>query len=264
MSRPRISVITPSYNQVRYIGRTIRSVLEQEGDFDLEYRVIDGGSTDGTLDLLAGFGNRITWTSERDEGQIDAINRGLRVATGDIVGWLNSDDLLLPGALAKIVASFEAHPEAEWVHGRCEIIDEHDRPVRRWVSLYKHWMAKRHTFERLLGDNYICQITTFWRRSVQEQIGYLDPELTLAFDYEYWVRLAKRGAPAYVPERLACFRWYDTSKSGANYVEQFRENTEIAIRHAPPGSRGLLLRKRAKNAVYARLYRMMSSHRGTT
>jgi len=264
MTRPRVSVITPSYNQVRYIGRTIQSVLDQTGEFDLEYRVVDGGSTDGTLDLLASFGNRIAWTSERDNGQVDAINKGLKVATGDIVGWLNSDDLLLPGAFARIVAAFEANPGVEWVHGRCEIIDEQGRPVRRWVSLYKHWMARHHSLDRLLGDNYVSQMATFWRRSVHAEIGYLDPGLPLAFDYEFWVRLAKRGAPAYVPEQVACFRWYDTSKSGANYVEQFRENTEIAVRHAPAGRRWLLLRKRAKNAVYARLYRMMANRGGKT
>jgi glycosyltransferase involved in cell wall biosynthesis len=262
MPHPRVSVITPSYNQVRYIGRTIQSVLDQKGDFDLDYRVIDGRSTDGTLAVLESFGDRISWTSEPDEGQIDALNKGLRATTGDIVGWINSDDLLLPGALARVVTALNANPEAEWVHGRCEIIDEHGRPVRRWVSLYKHWMAEHHSFDRLLGDNYVSQMTTFWRRSVQDEIGYLDPSLPLAFDYEYWVRLAKRGAPVYLPERLACFRWYDTSKSGANYVEQFRENTEIAMRHAPDGRRWLLLRKRAKNAVYARLYRLMANRGG--
>jgi GT2 family glycosyltransferase len=218
---------------------------------------VDGGSNDGTIEILEKYGDRIHFTSEPDRGQTDAINKGLRAATGDIVGWLNSDDLLLPGAIDRIVAAFSEHPEAQWVHGRCEIIDERGRPVRRWVSLYKHWMAKRHTFERLLGDNYICQMTTFWRRSAQEQIGYLDPDLTLAFDYEYWMRLAKRGAPVYLSDRIACFRWYDTSKSGANYVEQFRQNTEIAMRHAPPGMRWLRLRKRAKNAVYATIYRLI-------
>jgi glycosyltransferase involved in cell wall biosynthesis len=258
----RVSLITPSFNQARYIRRTIDSVLEQRGDFEIDYRIVDGGSTDGTLEILKSYGDQLAWVSEPDEGQIDAINKGLRGATGDIVGWLNSDDLLLPGALDRVVTAMVEHPDAEWVHGRCEIIDEHGSPVRRWVGLYKHWMAKHHSFERLLGDNYVCQMTTFWRRAVQSEIGYLDPSLSLAFDYEYWIRLAKRGSPVYVPERLACFRWYDTSKSGANYVEQFRQNTEIAIRHAPNAKRWLLLRKRAKNAVYARLYRVMAKRGG--
>src|SRR6202000_3209426 len=107
--------------------------LSQSGDFELDYRVIDGASTDGTIEILKRYGDRIAWTSERDKGQVDAINKGLASATGDIVGWLNSDDVLLPGALSRVVAAFTDHPEREWVHGRCVIIDEDDRVVRRWV-----------------------------------------------------------------------------------------------------------------------------------
>jgi glycosyltransferase involved in cell wall biosynthesis len=96
MARTRISIVTPSFNQAEYIERTIRSVLDQTGDFELEYHVMDGGSTDGTVEILKSFGDRIAWTSGPDGGQIDAINRGLRAATGNLVGWINSDDLLLP------------------------------------------------------------------------------------------------------------------------------------------------------------------------
>src|SRR6476660_9299939 len=125
----RISIVTPSYNQGAYIGRTIDSILSQEGDFELDYRVIDGGSTDDTVAVLKSYGDRVAWTSEKDKGQVDAINKGLAKATGDIVGWINSDDLLLPGALAKVADAFRARPSVEWVHGRCVIIDEHDQEV---------------------------------------------------------------------------------------------------------------------------------------
>src|SRR4051812_39375084 len=122
----RISIVTPSYNQGAFIGRTIDSILSQQGDFELDYRVIDGGSTDGTVEVLRSYGDRLTWISEPDKGQVDAINKGLAAVTGDVIGWINSDDLLLPGALAKVAAAFRAQPETEWVHGRCVIIDEHD------------------------------------------------------------------------------------------------------------------------------------------
>ena len=132
----RISIVTPSYNQAPFIRRTIDSVLSQRGPFELDYVVIDGGSTDGTIEILESYGDRLAWVSERDRGQVDAINRGLRGATGDVVSWLNSDDVLMPGTLARVAAAFTDNRDAEWLHGRCMIIDEHDREVRRWISAY--------------------------------------------------------------------------------------------------------------------------------
>lgn len=256
MSRLRISIVTPSFNQAQFIERTVRSVLDQRGDFDLEYRVLDGGSSDGTLDILRRYEDRLTWSSGSDKGQVDAINKGLRAATGNIAGWLNSDDVLMPGALAKVAAAFAAHPDADWVHGRCEIIDVEDRPIRRWISMYKDFRARRHSFENLLAENYVSQMTTFWRQSVHDQIGYLDESLKLAFDYEFWLRLAKRGAPVYLEDRIACFRWYETTKSGALFEAQFEEDYAIASRHAPD-RRLLLLRKRIVSARTVAIYKVM-------
>jgi len=256
VSRLRISIVTPSFNQAQFIERTVRSVLDQRGDFDLEYCVLDGGSTDSTLDILRRFEGQLTWTSGPDKGQVDAINRGLRAVTGDIVGWVNSDDVLLPGALARVAEVFARHPQAEWVHGRCEIIDVEDRPIRRWISMYKDFRARRHTFENLLAENYVSQMTTFWRRRVHDQIGYLDESLKLAFDYEFWLRLAKRGAPVYLEDRIACFRWYETTKSGASFEAQFEEDYAIASRHARD-RRLLLLRKRVASARTVAIYKVM-------
>jgi glycosyltransferase involved in cell wall biosynthesis len=256
----RISIITPSFNQAQFIGRTIDSVISQTGDFELDYKVIDGGSTDGTLEILKSYGSRITWSSERDQGQVDAINKGLRGATGDVIAWLNSDDVLLPGALARVAAVFQDHPDAEWVHGRCVIIDAHDRPVRRWVSSYKHFRAMTHTFENFLTENYISQMTTFWRRSAHDAIGFLDPTIKFAFDYDLFVRLAARGAPIYIAEPVACFRWYETSKSGGGFVVQMRETTEIAARHeaSTPWIRG---RAWAKKLAIINIYRALAMAR---
>jgi glycosyltransferase involved in cell wall biosynthesis len=261
LSRLRISIVTPSFNHARFIERTIRSVLEQRGDFDLDYRVIDGGSADGTLEILRRYEGRLTWTSEPDQGQVDAVNKGLRAAKGEVVGWLNSDDTLLPGALERVAQAFASHPLAEWLHGRCEIIDVNDQPIRRWVSAYKDFRARRHSFENLLTENYVSQMTAFWRRRVHEEIGYLDPSLPFTFDYDLWLRLARRGPPVYLEERIACFRWYETSKSGANFERQFQEDAAVSARHAPNGRRSIGWRKRLKNVAILGAYGVMARMR---
>lgn len=258
MSRLRISIVTPSYNQGHFIGRTIDSILSQHGDFDLDFRVYDGGSKDSTVDVLKSYGDKVRWISEKDRGQIDAINKGLRAADGDIVGWVNSDDVLLPGALDRVARAFEANPQVEWVHGRCRIIDENDVEIRRWVSLYKHIRCRTHTFENLLTENYISQMTAFWRRSVHDEIGYLDESRELAFDYDLFLKLARRGDPIYIDEPLACFRMYDTSKSGAGFTAQVAEANEIA-RGFGPISPWTLARMRAKKVAIVNVYRAMSA-----
>jgi glycosyltransferase involved in cell wall biosynthesis len=256
VARQRISIITPSYNQAQFIRRTIDSVLAQRGDFELDYRVIDGGSNDGTLDILRSYGDRVAWVSERDDGQIDAINKGLRAADGDIVGWVNSDDVLLDGTLDRVARAFDRHPAVEWVHGRCVIIDEHDREIRRWVSLYKHYRCRHHTFTNLLTENYVSQMTAFWRRSVHDEIGFLDPSIDLAFDYDLFLRLARRGDPVYFDDPVACFRMYETSKSGAGYVAQVEQANAIAARYAALGP-WIRAKMYAKKAAIVNVYRAM-------
>jgi glycosyltransferase involved in cell wall biosynthesis len=256
----KISIITPSFNQGRFIERTITSVLDQRGDFELEYIVFDGGSTDNTLDILREYEGRIDWKSEPDTGQIDAINKGFRRATGDIVGWINSDDLLQPGALALVKQVFENDLNLQWVHGRCDIIDEHDRVIRNVISAYKHWCAGRYSYSRLLRENFISQMTVFWRRSLFDKVGLLDAELSLAFDYDLWLRFGKISDPLYLKDRLACFRWYQTSKSGSNYQKQFKENYRVAEKHAP-AQRWMLFVKRLRAACFVTGYKIMSLRR---
>jgi glycosyltransferase involved in cell wall biosynthesis len=207
---------------------------------------------------LAGYGGRLQWSSGPDEGQVDAINQGLAAATGDIVGWLNSDDLLLPGALARVAATFTTRPDLEWLHGRCIIVDENDRPVRRFASLYKHLRARRHSFANLLTENYISQMTAFWRRGVHARIGYLDPSWELAFDHDFFLRLAARSNPAYLEQPVACFRWYRSSKSGSGRGRQFDESRHIAHRHDPRHN-WTWLRGTAKNLTFKFIHRVLSA-----
>ena len=250
----RVSLVTPTLNQGRFLRRTIESVLGQQGPFELDYLVVDGGSTDGTLVILKEYQERFRHISEADAGQVDAINKGLAMGTGEIVGWLNSDDVLLPGALERIVEAFTKHPEAEWVHGRCIIVNDVDREVRGWISLYKHRLAKRHTLDRLLVENYVSQPTTFWRRSVWEDMSPLDASVPLAFDYDLWLRLARRGDPFYIEAPVAAFRRHPLSKSGQGYVEMFRQEYRVARRYAADRP-GLLRAKRWRMAAFSAAYR---------
>jgi glycosyltransferase involved in cell wall biosynthesis len=259
VSRPlAITVLTPSLDQAAFVERTIESVLSQRGHFTLEYLVQDGGSTDGTQQVLARYAaaGRLTARVEPDRGQADAVNKALAAATGEVIGWVNSDDLLLPGALDRVAQAFTADPSLVWLHSRCRIIDEQDRPIRRWLEAYKHRKARHHTFERLLVENYISQMTVFVRRSALVQVGPLDPELHYTFDYDLWLRLARLAPPRYLDEPLAAFRFYRTSKSGARYPAQFAEDWQVFLRHAPP-SRLLRLRKRGKTGLILAVYRAL-------
>lgn len=257
----KISIVTPSFNQAQFIRRTIDSVLAQQGDFELDYRVVDGGSTDGTVDILRSYGDRLTWTSEPDRGQVDAINKGLANVSGDIVSWLNSDDTLLPGALARIARAFEEHPHVEWVHGRCTIIDAHDREVRRWINAYKHFRSRAWSLESFLTENFVSQMTVYWRRSAQDAIGLLDSRLRYAFDYDFFLRLAHRGAPLYIDEPTACFRWYETSKSGTGYVVQMTETADLAAT-SPEATAWTRARAQAKKTAIIQIYRALGIARG--
>jgi glycosyltransferase involved in cell wall biosynthesis len=253
-----ISVVTPSLDQVAFVERAVESVLSQRGDFDLEYLVYDAGSRDGTLDVLRRHAQagRLRLVVEPDGGQADAVNKGLRAARGDVVGFLNSDDVLFPGALARVAEAFRRDPRLVWVHGGCEIVDERDRPIRRWVTAYKERRCRRYSHRALLVENFVSQMTVFWRRSVHQRVGYLDASLRYSFDYEFWLRLAELGDPLYIPERQAAFRWYRTSKSGSAFTRQFQEDLEAFRRHAPrdPALHAL---KRLKSAQIVAAYRLL-------
>jgi len=230
--KPTFSVVTPSFNQGAFIGRTIDSVLAQGGGFDVEHWIIDGGSTDGTLDVLGRYGDRIQWVSEPDRGQVDAINKGFRRVTGDIVGWLNSDDVYEPGAFEKVAAAFARRPEAKWCFGLCRVIDEDDREVRRGVTAYKNSWIRRYSAERLLVCDFISQPAVFLKRELFDELGALDESLDWAFDYEYWLRIAQRYQPVIINEYLAAFRWHPASKTSNLFTKAERAALRVAKRYA--------------------------------
>jgi glycosyltransferase involved in cell wall biosynthesis len=230
----RISVITPSFNLCDYLRRTADSILSQSGPFDLEWIVIDGGSSDGTVEFLrclVSSDPRVHLTSEPDRGQSHAINKGLARATGDVVTWLNADDLYAPGALAAVADAFSRRPDAQWLVGRYEVIDAHDRPIRPGVVRYKERKLRRYRYRTLLRENFIPQPAVFWRRAFGEAVGPLDESLNWTMDYDLWLRMGRRCDPLVIDALLARFRLHETSKSGDFNRRQFDEGYEVARRY---------------------------------
>lgn len=231
---PRISIVTPSLNQGNFIDATIQSVLSQEYP-NLEYIIVDGGSTDGTLSILEKYTGQLRWISEKDEGQTDAINKGMRLATGDILAYLNADDILLPGSLWEVGRIFEKHPGVHWLTGRCKIVDEHGKDMRAAISLYKNLLLYSSSYRLLLVTNYISQPSTFWRMELQGRCGLFDPTLNFVMDYDYWLRLWKEAPPFIYHRELGGFRIQRNSKttSGGHLQGFVGEESLVVGRHSP-------------------------------
>lgn len=204
---PLVSIITPSFNQAAFLESTLLSVLEQDYP-RIEYIVVDGGSTDGSLEILRRYASRLArWVSEPDEGQTDAINKGFGLARGEILAWLNSDDVYYPGAVAQAVAYLQAHPEVGMVHGAAYYIDEQGRPVGRFPS------APMGHAELRRGAPKIAQQSAFLRASAWRIVAPLDASFFYAMDYDLWVRLSAVTPLAHVPSVWAGFRLHGESKS---------------------------------------------------
>lgn len=203
---PSVAVVTPSLNQGRFIERTVRSVLDQHYE-PLTYVVCDGGSTDDTLQVLEQFGSAIRVISEPDRGQADAVNKGIQNTSSELIGWLNSDDVYSPGALAAVGEIFAASPEADVVYGEADLIGSNDEVLGRYYT--EPWNPAR-----LPQRCFVCQPAAFLRRRVIERFGLLDVDLDYTLDYEYWLRLAAGGAVfKYVPITLAGSRLHAEAKT---------------------------------------------------
>lgn len=204
-----VSIVTPSYNQARFIETTIRSVLDQDYP-EIEYIIVDGGSTDGSVDIIQKYAPRLAWwVSEKDRGQTDAINKGFARARGDVLAWINSDDIYQPGAVREAVDYLTAHPEAGMVYGDASYIDEHDWVIGRFPAAQTDYARLRR------GYVHIPQQSSFFRADLWRRVGPLDPSFYFAMDYDLWVRLAEIAPLHYIPRLWASFRLHSGAKTVA-------------------------------------------------
>ena len=216
----KVSIVTPSFNQGQFIERTLQSVASQSG-VEIEHVVFDGGSTDNTVDVLRNFTPSVNWVSKKDRGQTDAVNQGIRATDGEIIGWLNSDDIYYPGAIAQVVAFFTTHPDIDVIYGMADHIDINDKSFESYPT--EPW-----DYERLHETCFICQPALFFRRRVVEKHGLLDESLNYCMDYEYWLRLGKEGVRFfYIEIKLAGSRLYADNKTLGARVQVHKEINDM-------------------------------------
>jgi glycosyltransferase involved in cell wall biosynthesis len=230
---PLVSIVTPSYNQAAYLDETIRSVLEQDYA-NIEYVVIDGGSTDCSVDIIRRYADRLAfWVSEPDRGQAEAINKGFACTSGSVMAYLNSDDLYTPGAVRRAVEVLGANQKLGFVYAECDMIDSNGGYVRRYGT---------RPFDRadlLRGGTYVPQPTVFWRRSAWDRVGPLRTDLRYAMDLDFWMKIGAHYDVLYVPEVWAKYRLHETSKTVAEGPRFAREGPLVVD---PLQTRGRLLK----------------------
>jgi glycosyltransferase involved in cell wall biosynthesis len=215
-----VSIITPSFNQARYLEQTIQSVLGQDHP-RIEYLVIDGASTDGSVEVIKKYADKLAWwVSEKDSGQADAINKGLARATGDIIAWLNSDDYYLPGAVSSAVRVFEENPDAVLVYGDMLAVDENG-------DTFNMLKYRQITLQDLLCFQIIGQPAVFFRRSVLEKAGLLDSTFHFLLDHHLWIRIAQHGRILHADQTWAAARYHAEAKNRAKAAEFGREAFRI-------------------------------------
>ncbi|NUQ37267.1 MAG: glycosyltransferase [Caldilineales bacterium] len=224
VNSPRVSIITPSYNQGQFIEDTILSVLGQDYA-NIEHIVVDGGSDDGTIEILQRYDRQIRWLSEPDHGQADAINKGLRMASGDILAYLNSDDTYLPGTISLVVSQFLAHPDTGLIYGDCQAINREGLP---FGIIHGHPFDVSRMIQR---GEFIPQQAAFWRREVVEKVGAFDVNLHFCMDHDFFIRAGCNFPGLYIPQVLANFRFHTLSKSSSQEERHWRENMAVSRRY---------------------------------
>lgn len=207
MPTPLVSIVTPSFNQARFLEATIRSVLEQDYP-RLEYIIVDGGSTDGSLEIIAKYAGRLAWwISEPDKGQTEAINKGFAHARGEIFAWLNSDDIYRPGTVRAAAGYLREHAEVGLVYGDANYMDEAGRVIGKFPAAQTDYRRLRQ------GYVHIPQQAAFFRADLWRAVGPLDPSFYFAMDYDLWLRIAARAEIRYVPQTWANFRLHASGKT---------------------------------------------------
>lgn len=231
---PLVSIIMPCFQQADFLEEAVRSVLEQSVA-EVELLVMDPGSTDGSRELLLGlqkeFGERLILHFEKDRGQSDAVNRGMAMARGKVLGWLNSDDRLHPGTLQLVCAVLNVD-EPAWLYGRCGIIDADSKAISSLITRYKDWRGRRFSLAKLLTENFISQMAVFWNAAMWRQAGGLDIDKHLDMDYDLWLRFAEVAEPSVLPVELADFRVHGAAKGSTQTEAQLDAAYATACEHA--------------------------------
>ena len=244
-TKPLVSIVTPSMNQASFLEETISSILDQDYE-NIEYIIVDGGSTDGSLDIIKKYAERLAyWVSEPDRGQTDAINKGFARSKGDILAWLNSDDTYLPGAVSRAAAYLEAHPEIGAVYGDANLIDEQSKVIGRFP-------ARQTDYKRLMrGYVHIPQQATFFRGELWRKVGPLDPSFFFAMDYDLWVRISKQAPLKYHPELWANFRLHGDAKSIESDDRCWPEMVKVNRREGGRSLSWLAIKAKLRPILYA-------------
>lgn len=242
---PKVSIITPSYNQGHYLEETIFSILGQDYP-NIEYIIVDGGSSDESVEIISKHQDHLAWwVSEKDKGHADALNKGFAHASGEILAWLNSDDTYLPGAVSEAVEFLMSHPEVGMVYGDANLIDGEGKVIGRFAT-------RQTDYRRMLrGFVHIPQATTFFRADLWHRVGPLDLSLFFAFDYDFWVKLSKISEIRYLSRLWANFRIHELGKSVKNDDLCYPDMLRVYEREAGGWLSVLRLRAIVRRLFYA-------------
>jgi glycosyltransferase involved in cell wall biosynthesis len=233
-SKIKVSIITPNLNQGKFLGETINSVVNQAGDFELEYIIVDGQSADNSLEIIKKYAEKypfIKWVSEKDSGQAQAINKGFKMASGEVINWLCADDLFLPGALQKVSDFFKKNESAKVVFGQNQFIDRSGKIFRNFkarkfsrAELIKRWNCVYHKFN-------IAQPSVFIRSEILREVGFIDEQNRFCLDYEWYLRINKKYDFYFIDQILSKSRFHEGCKSIKFKNEQYKESINVSRKY---------------------------------
>ena len=259
---PSLTIVTPCLNGAETLPLALESVRSQPYDGEVEHVVIDGGSTDGTLEILASAPG-VRYISEPDRGLSDAVNKGIRMANGEVIGWLNADDVYLPGAFERVGEAFADDPEALWATGGCLIMDEGENEIRRAVTAYKDFFLRHYSYSLHLVQNFVSCPSTFVRRSAFDRVGLLDERFAYSMDYDLWLRLGRLAPPLILDQTVAGFRMAPGSLSMSGFERQFVEHAQNAREHGQ-GHPLAVAANRSMSRLIVLVYRLLRRFRART
>lgn len=231
----KLSIVIPTYNSEKFLGKTLSSIMEQSYK-DYELIIVDGKSIDRTLEVIESFGSifagKFKLISEVDKGEPDAINKGMRLSTGDIVTYIDSDDIYESECFQRVNHYFKTHDNM-WAYGKCRVIDENGNETRKSVTRFKEIFQPRYCYSTLRMFDYIAQPSVFWRKEVLDTVGYFDINEKLVFDYDYWLRLGYKYKPGYINEYLSCWRSQSKSETAKALKQDIDDALRLSFMYSP-------------------------------